>query len=573
MSAPRWTCAVRAALWIVALACIPSRVAAEQGVEQICDPENPSCVPAEAEPEASSDEERDEAPPPGRLLPVTPVSASAPQRALFQLEWGSSLALDTCFERDTEEDILELGSALDAQLSHELSETTRVSVRAELRHWIGARRALFTSTRAPIDSRAAIDLRLGESYWLKRASRRTLRVGLLRTQWGSTTLIRPAQITNPIDQRAFGFVGPARRDGVLAQPAVELSWARPEALGVELLLVPFFVPDQRVIFGRDIALLQPNNPLSASFPVVGLLEQIVDPSAYEQAQTLVTSSSYPDEDLSTPSFGARLTRTRWHADFGLGYFFGWDRTPYVTIDEDVAALARLVLSDEAFLKDFDVVRLAVEHPELLMLNESIAQKRERGEVLLETSFRRRHTMVLDVARYVGPIGVRAEGTFSPQQTFLTTGLGSVRRPAWFGALGLSYERLLEGEGALLLTSEAFALKPMAHDAALTKALVTEDERGVISDQIAIVGEALYGVAAAASFRAPRRGVRLNLGGVFNLSTRDRIAQLSARYALSSSLGVSLGGALYHGPEPDRALTLGGLFEDNDQLFIGLDGAL
>lgn len=540
----------------------PSTSSSEfEQVEEICDPENPSCV-------------SDEVPDSRSVLMAAPDEASllarARQRASFKVDWGSSLALDTRWRGDTE-DILEWGSGLDATFILEQSERSRIVMQAQLRHWMGTRKQAFVSDREDEDTRAAIDVRLGESYWLGRRGRATLRAGMLVTTWGSTALVKPSAVINPNDQRNFGMVGPSMSDGTLAHPAVELSWSKPGGVGVELLYVPFFVPDQSVLFGNDRALLQPNNPLAATFPVVPLLEQLVDPSAWEGAQTLATATSYPDEDLSTSSLGGRLTRTLWNTDLGLGYFWGWGRTPRVAIDEDVARLATILLSDEQFLQDLDFTRLVFANPEILMLSQAIGEKREAGEELFATEYQRRHTLVLDVARYLGPVGVRAEAALSPAQNFLTTQLGTVRRPSVFGAIGLSYERLLGDEGALALTAEGFLLKPFAHDSEVTQAFVPEEWRGDEETEIALIGSELYGVAAGGTLRLPEYKVDVTLGGVYNVSTRDVIGRASLRRGLSSTLGVTLGGALYEGPPLEERLTLGGLYDGNDQLWLGVDG--
>lgn len=536
--------------------------------EIICDPENPSC---------SSLEPRDPTPRYELRQPTSSRDEQASRTRLSApwLEWGTSLAVDTRWS-DGGEDHIEVGSGLDAIWGHDLDLSNRVELRAQLRHWIGVRRGFFTKDREDVDTRAQIDLRLGESYWRRRWDVLSVRAGMLQTRWGSATLVKPGQVIQPRDQRVFGFTGPATSDGQLAHPAVEVAWSRPGKSSFELLWVPFFLPDQNVLFGRDVALLQPNSSLYQSFPIVPLLEQLISPSGWDQAQTLANATSYPDEDLTTSSLGARWTRTIWNTDLGVGYYFGWDRTPRLQVDENVAELATIVLTDSQFQQDFDFFSLALRNPRVIALGDAITASQQRGEELFVTEYRRRQTLLLDFARYVGPVGVRGEAALSPAQYFLTESLGTVRRPSAFGSLGLSYERILGQEGVLGLVLEGFALRPFGHDQEVTRFFVKdEEERGTGEEHILMIGELLYGVAFGATVSLPEWRLELRGGGVYNLSTRDVITQASVRRRLrlerERELAVTCGAMIYEGPDPAERFTLGGLYDGNDQVFMGLDG--
>lgn len=544
-------------------------VSESQDEETICDPENPACTGASS---SGGDGE------PRYVLEGVQKSdgeGSSGRITLPSLQWGSSLALDTRWSSG-QEDHIESGSSVDAIWGHDFDLNTRVELRAQFRHWLGVRRDFFTSEREDVDTRAEIDVRLGESYLRRRWDVMSLRVGMLQTRWGSATLVKPGQVIQPRDQRIFGFTGPATQDGQLAHPAVELAWSRPGKSGFELLWVPFFLPDQNVLFGRDVALLQPNSPLYQSFPIVPLLEQLIAPSGWDRVQTLASSTSYPDEDLTTSSLGARWTRTIWNTDLGVGYYFGWDRTPRLYVDEDVAELATIVLTDPQFQQDFDFLGLTLRNPRVLALGNAITEKQQNGDELFSSEYGRRHTLLLDFARYVGPIGVRGELALSPAQYFLTESLGTVRRPSAFGSLGLSYERILGIEGALAIVTEGFLLRPFAHDHAWTTFFIEDvDERGDGEEQIIVIGEMLYGIALGATVSLPQWRLELRGGGVYNLSTQDVIAQASVRRGLrleSGDLGVVLGGLLYEGPDPEEQFTLGGLYDGNDQVYLGLDGS-
>lgn len=584
-----------AASCAAALAVLWAPAAGAQPAEVICDPENPACQPAQPEPAAPGGRGEEticdpenpacssEAPAPE---PAAPQGAAPPgptltepdfgtsgvgQEVSFGGSWGSSLAVDT--SRDgAEEDALELGTGLDAALEYDPSVQLGVVVRGQLRHWMAG--------RAPEDEffwggnaqgrRGDLEVRLGESYVTWRPGRFVVRAGHLITSWGSTDLTRPGQVINPRDQRNFGWVGPSASDGVLPQPAVEAGWSG-AGWSITGLLVPFFTPDEVVLFGRDLALASSRSPLGSSFPVASFFEQAIDPSAWEQAQGLAWSPSYPDELLRSASLGGRATATAWNTDVGLGYFWGWDRTPWVEIDEDAAQLAQILLGDEEFFQDLDFLGLVGRNPEILELSERLSEKQQMGQELFVQEYLRRHTVVADLARYVGPIGVRADVAWSPAQNFTTEELGTIRRPSIFGALGLSYERV-EGERQLGVTVEGFWLHPFGAEAAMTRWFVDPARRGEPGEDPIIVGEGLYGVAGGLSWDVPWIGTRLQAGGVYNISSRDLIARALVRRELGWGVHGTLGWIVYEGPPPSERLTLGGLYDPNDQVILGLDGA-
>ncbi len=542
------------------------------GVEEIviCDPENPSCVSAEKDVENQSNTSG------GYVLspvdaPSGVASEAMPVELLFKVEWGSSLAVDTYWSQEGE-DHFELGSGVDVSFSQDVNDSSKAVIRAQMRHWIGARKQAFGAQREDADTRAEIDIRLGESYWRRRWDSVSLRVGMLQSAWGSTSLVQPGNVINPRDQRNFGMVGPMQQDGKLAQPAVELTWSSPGKGGVELLWVPFFMADRTVLFGRDVGVLQDNNPIAANFPVVPLMKSLLDPGAWDQAQGLSSLFAFPDEDFTSSSLGARWTRTVLNTDIGVGYFWGWDRTQSLYVDEEFSELVRVVLSDEQFAQDYNFTSLAVRNPRVLELSNSIAQKQRDGEDVFAAEYQRRHTMLMDVTRYVGPIGVRADVALSPAQNFLTTDLNTVRRPSAFGAMGLSYERLFESGATLGLLAEGFVLHPFGAEDDATVFFVSEDERGDEDAQIVFIGDLLYGVAMGGTLELPELGLSSRVGGVYNVSTRDVIVQGSVRKALGDrGVGISLGGALYEGPPLSESLTPGGLYDGNDQLWLGCDG--
>ena len=566
----------RTIAWAILGAIAPSTAHA-QSEEVICDPENPSCAASVDTPSPGASL----APPRADqfLDPSNAFEDEPEPRARYVVRWGTTLSVDTHWQPiEREEDIVEWGSGIDAEIGYELPDGSfRAQLRAQLRHWLGGRenprqRDVLVNASG---SRAEVEARLGESFLAWRRDACTLRVGHVITRWGATDLTRPIDAAiNPQDTRRFGWVGPAAGDGLLPQPTISAGISGDD-LSLQVLLVPFFIKDKVTVFGRDWAIAGSNSPLASSFPVAGLIGQLIDPSSWEKAQGLVWRPGYPDEDLTNMSAGARLGGTWQHTDWGISYFYAWDRTPFVEVSPAAAQLATLVSEDPEFLNDLDILGFFSRNPDAAPLVRQLSEARARGDSIIAQRSTRRHVIAAEGARYIGPIGVRADVVFSPAQNFVTTALTTIRRPTLSTSVGGSWERAWEGH-TVVLSSEGFVVDPLDREARLTSWFVPEQERGAEGERAAIVGERLWGVAGAArwvaSAGATLEGWSAQAGGVWNGSTRDWIANGSLGYAVTDGVRATLGAVVYEGPPVEGVLTLGGLFDPNDQIYLGMDGA-
>ncbi len=540
----------------------PTCVVEDPDLGSFCDPEDPTCTPADdggvGAPEvvrSTLDFDLDEG----------PVGAE------YVSEWSSTALLDTAWQGQGE-DVVELGTTLSLELSYELDVNTRLVISGQILHWMGGEENadqpnLLVNAANP---RAELDVRLGESYARWSAGSVTVRAGNLLTSWGSTDLTRPGDVINPTDARTWG-PSPAGAGQRVPQPAVEASWAW-EGGALSAVFVPFFVPDYVVLVGRDAgfvdALGAPTNPGPLGQAALGLL----DPASTEELNGFLSSSVYPDERPEHVSGGARLTSTAWNTDFGLGYFVGWNRTPFTTLDPEVRDLFALVLQDGQVLQDLDVPAFLRRNPQAVGAFGRINGRINAGQQLVSTGFRRRQTLVADLARYLGPIGVRADVAFSPAQVFVGDDLSGLRRPTISSALGLGYERV-DGDRALALSLEGFWIEPLGRDHALTRAFVPPGEEGPEEVEPLIIGDRLFGVAGGGRWQTPLWDLDLEVGGVFNLTTLDLIAQAAVSRRFASWLVVRAGVLVYEGPDPQDLLSVGGLYDRNDQAFVSVGGSL
>jgi hypothetical protein len=541
----------------------PTCVAEEPDPGSFCDPEDPTCAP---------DEEGDAKKGSGFVRSTLDFDLDeGPIGAEYVASWSTTGLLDTSWQGQGE-DVVELASTLSLELSYELDVNTRLVVAGQILHWMGGEAQpdqpnLLVNAANP---RAELDVRLGESYARWRSGSLTVRAGNLLTSWGSTDLTRPGDVINPTDARTWG-PSPAGAGQRVPQPSVEASWAW-DGGALSAVFVPFFVPDYVVLVGRDAGFLDalgaPTNPGPMGVAALGLF----DPSSTEELNGFLSSAVYPDERPEHVSGGVRLTATAWNTDVGLGYFVGWNRTPFTTLDPEARELSALALQDGQVLQDLDVTAFLERNPQAAGAFARLNERAGAGERLVTTGFRRRQTLVADVARYLGPIGVRADVAFSPAQVFVGEDLSGLRRPTISSALGLGYERV-DGDRALALSLEGFWIEPLGRDHALTRAFVPEGEEGPEGVEPLVIGDRLLGVAGGGRWQTPLWDLDLEAGGVFNVTTRDLIAQAAVSRRFSSWLVVRAGALVYEGPDPQESLSVGGLYDRNDQVFVSVGGSL
>ncbi|MFB6263382.1 MAG: hypothetical protein ABEL76_07140, partial [Bradymonadaceae bacterium] len=189
-------------------------------------------------------------------------------------------------------------------------------------------------------------------------------------------------------------MGAGTSGGAAALPrfGFEGGWVGPD-WSAKVVLMPFFAPDRVWLFGRDTALSHwGDRRIGGRMALESLAARVFDRSQYEELQGVLRSTSVPDERPKNVSAGVRVSGTVENTDLGLAYFFGWDRTPSVSVDGGLRAPFGPTGGGAGEGDGRDV---------------SVG-----GEQLFTTAYRRRHTVLIDAARYVGPIGVRTDLTFS-----------------------------------------------------------------------------------------------------------------------------------------------------------------
>lgn len=537
--------------------------------ESIFDPENEDFTPPE---ESSSGRESifdpeniaEEAPP-------RRESQASFQRTTYRLmaEMGGLIALPF---GASAMDPFEIQSGAAMELGHELSDRTELRVRGQFRYWAGG--------GGEEEWRTHFEPRLDRAYLTHRRGPWSFSGGQKRNSWGSTDLVRPGDVLDPVDFRDLS--GSEGLGAKLAQFSFTTGY-RGSDWSLQGVLVPFFQPNRLALFGRDTALASERNPVIAEqLPFLLLAEQLLDPSVVHYEQSFFQSSTRPKDLPKNASVGLRGTKTVANTDLGFGVFYGWDRTPEIHLDEDLSSLLALIAEDGQLFEDFNFAQFLQRNPEAFALSQEISARAEEGETLFSSQYLRRTTVLVDAARYIGSLGVRTDFAFSPRRVFYTENFQAQRRASFFGALGLSYEDLLGGEGPLALILEGFWLHVFDQESWVHRAtegrLPTSEETEVEGqeERLLLFEEGYYGLALAASWETPFRRLVLEAGGQLSLQPGDFSGRFSFRWPLplgleAGSVYVRGGANFFLGPDLEEQLTVAGLFSQNTKAFLLLGG--
>ena len=562
----------------ICLLAVVSHVSVAGAQETIFDPENPSYDDRDEDGGEDAEEGNDATGGDGLIIddPERPTTFDEPVDDEPEARsYVPAVFDDTEFSLDYElvtlvnpgigplgQDRVEFGAGLAMGLRHELSPQTRAVVSGRFRYWAGAGRAFD-------DWRTHYEPRLDRAYLVHRPGRWSFAFGQMRNSWGSTDIIRPGDVIDPVDMR--DPVGGGGFGSALSQLSATAAYSFSN-WSIRALLVPFFQPNQVALFGRDTALANERNPLIAEqLPFLLLAEQFIEPGAQQYTQPFLLSMSRPKDVPKNASAGLRATTTVAGTDLGAGVFYGWDRTPWVVIDEDLRSVLTLIAEDGQVFEDYDFFGFVQRNQEVIGHGNNLSEKAEAGETIFESEYLRRATILLDGARYVGPIGVRADLAFSPRRVFYTTEFEAVRRASVFSALGLSYERLLDGERPLALTLEGFWLHPFAVDSAIHRALIPQEQGGQEEDELLIFDGGYYGVAGAVNWHLRWWNLELSAGGLATITPGDFVGQLAVERPWGRGIRTTLGVSLFFGPDPSEELSAGGLWAHNDRIYFAVGG--
>ncbi len=544
--------------WVVGLVVMGSLcvgVSAAQAQESIFDPENPGAAEeSEEEPESSPEEEDEEE--------ERPQYRGATEWDVTY-DMGLRFSPDTQRGRDEQEVVGQLGLAL----RHDISPRSRAVLRGHFNYWAA-------SGRQNQEWRAFYEPRLDRAYVVHRRDEWSFRAGQQRTSWGSTDIIRPGDMIDPRDLR--DPAGGAGLGSGLGQLSGVATYSGADRWNWQFVMVPFYQSDRVSVFGRDTSLIQERAPgLGAPvggelpIPLIEVAETVLAPINTDQGESFIWASQTPQALPKNISGGVRTTATFRGTDVGLGAYLGWDQVPELFVDEDGLELLEIMVEDGQVFQDFDLGAFVERNPEAQGPLSGVGQRLAMGESLGELRYRRRATLLVDGARYVGPIGVRSDVAFNPQRVFYTTGFEAVQRASIFGVLGLSYERLLDGERPLSLTVEGFWLHPFDGQGRVHDWFVGEEASA--DEELVLVEDGYMGVASAVSWSTGWSDVELSAGGIASIRPGDVIGRIELEKPWRSEFRTAIGAQWFWGPDPAEELSAGGLWRNGDRIVLSARG--
>lgn len=497
----------------------------------IADPENPGII------EPSTDGEQTQLivdPENTATEEVTESSLTEMQssfvRSWFRGSYTGTFFFDTAHENDNE-DVFLLWNRLDLRSRLEIGENWTAVVEGRLEHrlWgegnpdevdLFVNGEHYQGTFEPTVRDAFVSGRMGNFF---------LTVGNQIVSWGAGTFSQPADVINPLDLRGGVLDNPAEQR--IPQFAVE-STLVVDRLSFSVVLVPFFQPHRFDTYGTDFSLMQPNTPVEIARLVYPAINTLVHPSLESLLQDDFLVTEYPEALPENLSGGARIVSSYGQMDLGVGYYYGWDRTPFFELDRDVEDMARRFLSGED-----------VESP-------------------VNSVYLRQHTVELDFVTYFGDLGLRAETAFSGNRTVYNVGYLPRRYPVINSALALSYE---ESED-LIIQLEGFWLH-------------TFQVPDRIDEELLLTGTDYFGAVLFTNFRFRRidalkhsflEDLSLRFMGFAGISNREFLLFPSIRYAINDAIEAVVGGFFFEGPDTSEVLSIGGVFDENDQVFLSID---
>jgi hypothetical protein len=354
-----------------------------------------------------------------------------------------------------------------------------------------------------------------------------LAAGLMTFAWGQTDFGSPADPINPRDLRWGPSVEPAALKVPVPALAANLDL---DAAHVDLVWQPFFTPMRAWFSGHDYALLSPGGgQLPAD--VSGLLPHVLD----DALQSGALGGFGPAPGLASSSVAARVTGRLVGVDLGLGYRFGWDPVPALTLDPELAQV---------------IVEAASPKPRLLTISTGLAALAPRiaaGERLVAGEHERQHQVLFESGAPLGPLVWKVDAAWSSEQTFYATAHGdplyAVRHAMVAVAAGVDARA---GDRwfatAQLTTLHLFDVPP--------------------NEDLLLVAPTLHEVAVALRGVLIPQRLEARVMALWGLTQGDGWVQPVLTWRPASAWSLSLGLSLWQGSRG-----LGGFFGHTDEVFV------
>ncbi|MBI4817966.1 MAG: hypothetical protein HY791_17020 [Deltaproteobacteria bacterium] len=447
-------------------------------------------------------------------------------RSVIRLEL--SLGLDTAFDREQEQ-LFELSIGASLELEAQPTPELGVFVLPKIRYLFGVVRSF--------DDRATLLLDFPEAHLSWSLGPLVLRLGTLVAAWGSSDLIAPSDILNPVDLRRGTF--DSKRDNKIPVFAAEVVFTEAPLI-VRGWVQPFFTPARYFVTGWDTAL---DRAIAAPS-----LHAFLGPETLDRTLDQLLLTELPSSTPENATVGLRLTGSFDRADVSTTFYHGFEPFPKLSVNPAFGGLVGILgqrARDRSPI-DFSDPTLA---PVLAELNRALAAGEHlfRGEIVRRTLFGIDGTLQLD------PFIFKLDTAFTP------------RRLVYFRNQRAETERWLDSvvgaewtQGDFFVTVEGFMISVFDVSQPAPLLFLERANRAASSGRDVFVP----GATGVARYSAWNQDLELELFVLSTFDPGDLVIAPKVSLRLGDHQVIRLGALVLAGSSDSYS----GTYSENDQVF-------
>ncbi|MCK6547443.1 hypothetical protein L6R52_16460 [Myxococcota bacterium] len=460
------------------------------------------------------------------------------RRARTAVQLEVRLAADVAHDR-AKEHVAQLGLGARLEVEVELSNRLTAFVAPKF-YWIGAVTEGFDADRE------ALLLEVPEARVTLTLGRFDLRAGALVFNWGSSDLVGPNDVLNPIDYRRALIA--SIDDSKIPVLAAELV-TTVGPVTIRGVVEPFFAPSRFFLTGWDTSVIPPSPSITQTFDLPGL-EALLGPDTTDAIGDQLFLVDRPSVRPDNASLALRTTLSLGSADLSATLVHGFEPLPQFELNRDLASLASKIGTALT-----NRVPIMVDIEALQRVQEAITS----GEVLVRGTYARRTQVGFDASWAVDPFVLKLDTSYVFDRTSYTQSFRPITTPWLNTVVGVEY---VDGD-ALQILVEAFAWTMIDlpsnervqyfEPAAPPPSTTANGKRTIV----------FPGIAGVARYAVLDGDLAFELIGVVSPTRGDVLAIPMVRYRIDDAQ-VLVAGATIVGGEVDG---YGGAYTHEDDVFV------
>lgn len=473
------------------------------------------------------------------VSPELPETASFEPSVRGHVELDLQLSSDTSFDRRGEH-VFEVAFGARLELSARLTESLSAYVAPELVH--------VSALDREGGDRSLLYLDAPEAHVTWAAGPFHLRAGNLVFGWGSSDLIAPSDVLNPLDLRrtVFGSPDEAKIPIVAAEGVLALG-----PFTLRGVIAPVFTPSQFHLLGWDTALA----PMALAHGLmIPDLDAVLGAATVDQVGDELMILDRPSDRPDNATAGFRGTLALDDLDVSATFVHGWQPLPKLRFDPDIVLLGTRLA--ESFVAGRP---LELTDPDILGAIGRVQEKIEEGRDLLEGTYERRTVIGGDVTWAVDPLVLKADVAYTFSRSLYTQDFAPVSLPWLNAVVGAEYVR---GE-TLQVIVEAFAITIVGVRSHYRLAIFEPRAAPPSASNEGGRDIALGGVAGVVRYNVLDGELGFELGTIAT-HRGDVILLPTIRWRIDDRHRLRIGGIAVEGPGD----SYGGLYTNIDRVFVG-----